>query len=181
MSKATAICAAAFVLVAGAAQAQGQRGGGGLPQEAQRAMTQGLMDLQNQGALTTADSLAELVGHEKLKSFLDGAVVKLQLHPDGAFDAYCLEGGELVSIRLGKDQVTPPSLATRKEGWLHSSGELTPPKRAQKLSLTMRAGGQKVTVDCFNKYRRSEELVTYYVGPLDGLFCMGLSEDEKSG
>ncbi len=179
MIRAIAIGAASLILIAGTARAQ--RSGGDLPQEAQRAMTQGLMDLQNQGALTTHESLAAQVGPEKLKAFLDGAVVRLELHPDGSYDAYCLEGGELVSIRLGKEQISPSSAATREEQWLHSSGELAPPKRAQKLALTMRAGGQKVTVDCFNKYGRSEARVTYYVGPLDGLFCMGLSDEKQSG
>jgi len=33
-------------------------------------------------------------------------------------------------------------------------------------------------VECYNKHGKSEKDVTYYVGPLNGLFCMGLADED---
>jgi hypothetical protein len=43
----------------------------------------------------------------------------------------------------------------------------------------MKAGAREVTVDCSNQFKRAEQPVTYYVGPLDGLFCMGLADEGR--
>ena len=167
---------AAVVLLLTAASAYGQQDE--LPQEAQWAIEQSIRTLQNKGLMTTQVLLEESVGEEKVQEFLDGAVVRLILNPGGSFDAYCLEGGEVVSISLGKQRITLADEGSREEAWIRKSGDFMVPKRLQKLSLTLRAGGPEVTVNCYNKYRKSKRVVTYYVGPLDGLFCMGLVEGD---
>lgn len=151
---------------------------GGLPQEVQRGMEQAMRDLENKSLGITVEAMAASVGEEELQGFLDGAVVRLVLNPEGNYTAYSLEGGELVSFKLGKQQVSTPAEGELQDRWVKTSGDFEVPKRPQKLSLTMSAGGREVTVDCYNKYGQAEEDVTYYVGPLNGLFCMGLADEQ---
>lgn len=161
--------------------AQGGIGGSGeLGQQTQRAMQSAMDDLFNVGMGTpTAANLAEKVGQEKLDAFLAAAVVKLTFMPDGGYEAQALEGGEILSFNLGRKKFTPAEDEEYIEGWLIRKGEFEMPKKAQKLSMSLRAGPTEVSVECHNKYGRSEEAVTFYVGPLDGLFCVGFQEEES--
>lgn len=171
---------AALIVVTGAAHAQ--LGQGSLGQQTQRAMQTAMNDLFNDGMeVPTQDSLAEKVGKDKLDAFLENAVVKLRFMPDGGYEALALEGGELLSFKLGKAKFTPAEDEEYTDGWLSRKGEYAIPKKSQKLSLQLRAGPTEVTVDCHNKYSKSEEPVTFYVGPLDGLFCVGFTNEDSSG
>ena len=179
------ILTAAILATAGAALAQfggGGAGSGELEQQTQRAMQSAFDDLYNQGmTMPTSTSLEELVGKEKVDAFLAKAVVKLTFLPDGAYKAYALEGGEVISIKLGKEKMSPSEDEEYVDGWLIRDGAFTVPKKAQKLSMELKAGPTEVTVDCHNKYSKSEQPVTFYVGPLDGLFCIGLTEEQVEG
>ena len=109
-------------------------------------------------------------------------MVRLELHPDGRFTSYSMLGGELVSFKVGKESfATGEEWSLDENEWVQRSGEFTVPKKAQKISLTVQAGEQEVTAKCFNKYSGSEGPITFYVGPLDGYFCMGLSEEKGGG
>lgn len=154
--------------------------GGDLPQEAKKGMETAMLQLESQGAMTTRASLAQTVGQDKIDRFLAGAVLKLQLAPDGSYEVSTKPGGELVSFDLGKQSVKTPASASMHEQWQVRVGSFEVPKRQQKVKLTMRAGSREVTVDCFNRYRKTKEPVTFYVGPLNGLFCLGLAEDDDT-
>ena len=149
--------------------------GGDLPQEAQKGIQASILRLESQGAMATRAGLEELIGPRKLAAFLDGAVAKLTIMPDGTFEAMSREGGDIVSFDLGKTTIATPDEAVVEAGWRRKTGRLVLAKRQQKLALSLRAGTREVTVACYNKYRKSKEPITFYVGPLDGLFCMGLS------
>ena len=154
------------------------RGAGGLPQTVQWGMQQAMRDLEAESLGITEETMAEKVGADVLRDFVDGAVLRLVLSPEGRFTAYTLEGGDLVSFKLGKQSIELSGEGEWEDPWVSRSGEYQLPKKPQKLSLNLNAGGQEVEVECYNKFGKREEPVTYYVGPLNGLFCMGLAEDE---
>jgi hypothetical protein len=156
-----------------------QPGSGGLPQEARRGMEMAMQDLENKTLLVTRESMGQQFGEEEMTTFLDGAVVRLTLYPDGKYEVFSLSGGEVVSFKLGKESVSIDQEGVWEDEWLKKSGECGIAKRAQYLSLIVSAGPQKVAVNCFNQYRKKDGVVTYYVGPLDGLFCLGLAEEEE--
>ena len=173
-------CCAALLAAFLSLPATAQFDGGDLPQEAKKGMEAAMLNLESQGAMSTRAGLAETVGQAKIDRFLEGAVLKLQLAPDGSYEVSTKPGGELVSFRLGKQTFETPADASMHEQWQVRVGSFEVPKRQQKLKLTMRAGSREVTIDCFNRYRKSKEPVTFYVGPLNGLFCMGLAEEDAT-
>jgi len=176
--------ALAVLAIAGfwAVPSSAQIGTGDVGQQARRGMEMAMMDLENQSLGVTEESMKESIGEEALTAFLEGAVVRLELFPDGRFTSSSMLGGELVSFKVGKESfATGEDWSLDENEWVQRSGEFTVPKKAQKISLTVQAGEQEVTAKCFNKYRGSEGPVTFYVGPLDGYFCLGLSEEEGGG
>jgi hypothetical protein len=180
MRKSLVLAIAGLMLVAGSALAQ--PGSGGLPQEARRAMQTAMTDLENKSLLVTRESMGEEFGEDEMAAFLDGAVVRLTLFPDGKYEVCSLSGGEVVSFKLGKESVDTRHEGAWEDEWFKKTGEYGIAKRSQYLSLIISAGPQKVAVNCFNQYRKKDGVVTYYVGPLDGLFCLGLAEQEdKTG
>ena len=178
MRRSLTLAMAGLLLATGSVLAQ--PGSGGLPQQARRGMEMAMQDLENKSLLVTRERMGEQFGDEEMAAFLDGAVVRLTLHPDGKYEVCSLSGGEVVSFKLGKESVD-----TRQEGiwendWLVKTGEYGIAKHSQYLSLIVSAGTQQVAVNCFNQYRKKDGVVTYYVGPLDGLFCLGLAESDEA-
>ena len=153
---------------------------GGLPQQAVRGMEQAMERLENRDSVGTQESLAESFGQEKMDAFLAGAVVKLVLTPEGFFELWWQEGGEIVSVDLGKSTLPLSGQSSEEEEWLKRTGPYKAPKRPQSVSFGLKAGGRNMNVDCYNKFSRSDQSVTYYIGPLDGLFCMGITAEEES-
>ncbi|MGB3562826.1 MAG: hypothetical protein WBH85_20385 [Thermoanaerobaculia bacterium] len=178
MRQSLAFAVAALLALAGPALAQ--PGSGGLPQQVRRGMEMAMQDLDNKSLLVTRENMSEEFGEEEMTAFLDGAVVRLILFPDGKYEVYSLSGGEVVSFKLGKESVSTGQEGFWEDEWFKKSGEYEIAKRSQYLSLILSAGPQKVAVNCFNQYRKKDGVVTYYVGPLDGLFCLGLTEDEEA-
>ncbi|MEM6705600.1 MAG: hypothetical protein AAF690_22980 [Acidobacteriota bacterium] len=146
-----------------------------LPQEAQWAMESAMTRLESQGSVATKAGLAQIVGQAKIDAFLDGAVARLTLEADGSFRSHVNAGGELLSFKLGKKDVEILEPAAEANGGMESQGIFPMPKKKAKLTLRLRAGSRDVSVECFNPYKKSKESVTYYVGPLNGLFCMGMT------
>jgi len=153
---------------------------GGLPQAVQWGMQQAMRDLEEKSLGITEETMKEEVGAEALQDFVDGAVLRLVLSPNGGFAAYTLEGGDLVSFKLGKQEFAVEGEGDWEDPWVARFGEYTTPKKPQKLTLKLDARGQEVVVECYNKHGKSEKDVTYYVGPLNGLFCMGLADEGVS-
>jgi len=143
-------------------------------------MQQAMRDLEAKSLGITEEYMKEEVGAEALQDFVEGAVVRLILSPGGSFAAYTLEGGDLVSFQLGKQEVAVTGDGDWEDPWVARSGEFSTPKKPQKLTLSLDAKGQEVQVECFNKYGKSEQNVTYYVDPLNGLFCMELTDEDAS-
>jgi len=171
-----AAVAAAVVVCAGDLHAQ--FGTGDLGQQTRRGMEQAFDNLLNEGLeMPDPASLGEIVGREKVDAFLEGAVVKLTFMPDGEYEASALEGGEVIFFKIGKQKFTPEEDEEYDQGWLIRNGEFEAPKKAQKLTMKLKAGPNEVDVSCHNKYGPSESPVTFYVGPLDGLFCVGFAEE----
>ena len=181
MKKTIIVVAVSLLLAAAPSFPQAGQGTGGLPQSVQWGMQQAMRDLENESLGITEETMAAEVGADVLKKFVDEAVVRLVLSPEGKFTAYTLEGGELVSFKLGKQSVKMAGEGDWEDPWVSRTGDYEVPKRPQKLSLTLDARGQKIDVECFNKFGKPEQDVTYYVGPLNGLFCMGLANEDETG
>lgn len=181
MKKILTLAVVSLFLAASPSFPQAGQGSGGLPQSVQWGMQQAMRDLENESLGITQETMAAEVGADVLKKFVDEAVVRLVLSPDGKFTAYTLEGGELVSFKLGKQSVKMTGEGDWEDPWLSRKGDYEVPKRPQKLSLSLDARGQTIDVECFNKFGKPEHDVTYYVGPLNGLFCMGLTDEEATG
>jgi len=163
------------------ARAQVGVGTGDVGQQARRGMEMAMMDLENQALGITQEAMEESIGQEELEAFMSGVVVRLVLFPDGRFTSYSMLGGELVSFTVGKQEFSMGEEWSLDENeWVERSGEFKIPKKAQKVSLTVGSGGRQVTARCFNQYARGETPMTFYVGPLDGYFCMGLIEEGGS-
>jgi hypothetical protein len=159
--------------------ARAQLGTGEIGQQARRGMEMAMMDLENQSLGITQEAMEESIGQEELQAFLDGAVVRLVLNPDGRFASSSMLGGELISFTVGKETFTTGEEWSLDENeWVQRSGEFKIPKKAQKVSLTVKAGDQEVTAKCFNRYKASDGPITFYLGPLDGYFCLGLVDEE---
>jgi hypothetical protein len=139
-----------------------------------------MRDLESKSLGITEEAMKEEVGAEVLQEFMDGAVVRLVLTPDGKFAAYTLEGGDLTSFKLGKRDFAVVGGGDWEDPWVVRSGEYSVPKKPQKLTLTLDALGKETLVECYNKFGKPEEDVTYYVGPLNGLFCMGLTAEKET-
>ena len=164
--------------IPGAAQVAGGQNTGGLPQTVEWGLQQAMRDLEAKSLGITEETMAEEVGADVLAAFVEGAVVRLVLSPGGAFTAYTLEGGELVSFKLGKETVAVSGEEEWQDPWVAHRGTYTVPKRPQKLTMSLDAQDQQVEVECYNKFRPADTDVTYYVGPLNGLFCMGLTDED---
>ena len=171
------IAALVVVAVAGPAPTQSEDTGG-MHQQVRRNMEASMNRLLDKGQMTTQKDLEKEFGKEKLEKFLEGSVARLMLRPDNTFSASSLAGGNFVSFTLGKKEFAAADAGQKEGKWLERSGTYERPRRAQQLTLTLRSGGRDFPIECYNAYKKIDQPVTYYVGPLDGLFCMGLVEGE---
>ena len=126
----------------------------------------------------TQEEMMESIGEERMEAFLDTALVRLVLSPDGRFTSYTMPGGELVSFKLGRKAVwTGKDSSLGDDDWVVRSGEFTVPKRPQTVTLSVKAGDREINTKCFNEFEPSEHPVTFHMGLLEGVFCVGLVED----
>jgi len=126
----------------------------------------------------TQEAMMESIGEEQMKAFLDAALVRLVLSPKGKFTSYTMPGGELVSFKLGRKTVSAGNGSTLDENdWVVRSGEFAVPKRPQSVTLLVKAGDNEIQTRCFNEFTPSDEPVTFHMGMLEGVFCVGLVED----
>ena len=61
--------------------------------------------------------------------------------------------------------------------WVVRSGEFAVPKRPQSVTLLVKAVDNEFQTKCFNEFTPSDEPVTFHMGLLEGVFCVGLVED----
>jgi hypothetical protein len=121
--------------------------------------------------------LERVYSRPMLDNFFSNTVIKVSLYPDGSYAALAQDGGEVVGIRLGKQKMSVDGPTYATDGWGMRAGEYQIPKRAQKLALTFAARGQEMTVECETRFSRSEHAITFFVGPMNGLQCLGLTDD----
>jgi hypothetical protein len=122
--------------------------------------------------------LEAVIPEDQLEAFFDNTVIKVSLYPDGTYAALSRAGGEVVGLQLGKKNIAVDGPLYDSGGWGLKAGEYMIPKRAQKLSLTFAARGSQATVECATPFSRSDQAITYYVGPMHGLMCLGLADDQ---
>ena len=116
----------------------------------------------------------------QVETFFEHSVVKVSLYPDGSYVVYARQGGEVEALKLGRKKVELGGRSWESDHWRLSAGEFPLPKRALPLSLQVAAAGNKMAVDCMNRYEPSDETVTFYVGPMNGLMCIGFVDAEAA-
>jgi hypothetical protein len=182
MNRATRVLLSICVLVVSTtAVVTAQVGGAEHCQHTLRMMNSALNELYNEslGALSR-ESLEAEYGKETVDAFVESAVAKVTLLPDGTYRAQALKGGEVVSVKLGKQRLEPGAELGYDGDWLIREGEFEAPEKARTLSLGLRAGSNAARVSCHRKYGEGEAPVTFYVGALDGLFCIGFDDFEAA-
>lgn len=127
----------------------------------------------------TQEAMMESIGEEQMKAFLDAALVRLVLSPEGKFTSYTMPGGELVSFKLGRKAISTGQGSSLDENdWVVRTGEFPVPKRPQSVTLSIRAGDSQIDTKCFNEFEPSDQPVTFHMGMLEGVFCVGLVEED---
>lgn len=131
----------------------------------------------SEGGMTRAEMM-ESIGEEQLQAFLDTELVRLVLSPDGEFTSYTMPGGELVSFKLGRKVIsTGKDSSLGENDWVVRQGDFTVPERPQTVTLSVKAGDREINAECFNEFGPSDEPVTFHMGLLEGVFCVGLVGD----
>ncbi len=160
------------------AQRAGEIFGGDLPQEYANDISSKFDQMRVEQMKNDPAFLEQFYSRGQLDTFFANTVAKLTVYPDGSYLAYARPGGELVEIELGRKRFAPAADALASEPWLLKAGELATPKRPQPIALRLAAGGNEMSVECLNRLERTDKTITYYVGPLNGLVCLGLVDDE---
>lgn len=167
----------AFAVAPASAQTAADLFGGDLPQQYGR-------DVENKFAqMTIADMasdpayLEKIYSPEQLEIFFDGTFVKVSLYPDGSYAVQSQPGGEVTGFKVGKVKVKTGGETWDSDGWNLKAGEFAAPKRRSDVTINISAGGQQMEVECMNRFERSEHAITYYIGPLNGMQCLGLADD----
>ena len=161
-----------------AAQRAGEIFGGDLPQEYANDISSKFDQMRVEEMKNDPAFLEQFYSRDQLDTFFANTVVKLTVYPDGSYLAYARPGGDLVAIELGRKRFAPDAELLASDPWLMKAGELATPKRPQPIVLRLAARGSETSVECLNRLERTEETITYYVGPLNGLVCLGLVDDE---
>ena len=126
----------------------------------------------------TEEEMMASIGEEQMEAFLEAALVRLVLSPEGKFTSYTMPGGELVSFKLGRKTVSTGTGSTLDENdWVVRNGEFAVPKRPQSVTLLVKAGDREIQTRCFNEFVPSDQPVTCHMGLLEGVFCVGLVDE----
>lgn len=175
---ALAILTATFAVAPAAAQTASDMFGGDLPQEYGRGIDGKFHQMRVTDMLSDPAYLEQFYTPEQLEQFFDNTVVKVTFYPDGSYIAYARSGGELSGLKLGKKSIDPTTQAWESDHWSLKAGSYASTKRPQKVTLKLAAAGNQVEVECMNKFEQSDSTLTFYVGPLVGLRCLGLVDEE---
>lgn len=160
------------------AQRAGDLFGGDLPQEYGNDISNKFDLMRLEEMLNDPAVLEQFVSAEQLEQFFDNALVRVTFYPGGSYVSYARQGGEVVRIKLGRKDISPAGSTWQSEHWLLRAGDYAAPKRPAALTLTLAARGQQVDVRCLNKLELADQAVTFYVGPLNGLRCLGMVDEE---
>jgi hypothetical protein len=112
-----------------------------------------------------------------LKAFFDGTFVKVSLYPDGSYAVLSQPGGEVTGFKVGKVKVQTGGQTWISDGWNLKAGEFATPKRRSAVTINISARGQQMEVECKTRFERSDHAITYFIGPMNGMQCLGLTDD----
>jgi hypothetical protein len=178
MKRPTILLAALILTVAPAyAQTAADLFGGDLPQQYGRDVEQRFSQMTVADMAADPAYLERIYAPEVLKNFFAGTFVKVSLYPDGSYAVLSQPGGEVQGFKLGKSKVKTSGETWKSDGWNLKAGEYVVPKRRAPLTINIAAGGQEMAVECKTKFGRSDHTVTYYIGPMNGMQCLGLTDD----
>jgi len=178
MKKPTILVAALILCVSPSfAQRAGDLFGGDLGQNYTNSLNNKFDQMTVEDIASDPAYLESIYSRSMLDSFFSNTVIKVSLYPDGSYAALARSGGEVVAIKLGKQKMAVDGPIYDSDGWGLKAGEYAIPKRAQKLALTFAARGREMTVECVTRFSRSEHAITFFVGPMNGLQCLGLADD----
>ncbi len=167
----------ALLLVASSASAQ--FGGQDLPDTAVKGMQANITRHQDMRQMADGEALRARYGEQELAAFVDGSMAKLTLYPDGRFAAFAKPGGGFVEFKLGGKRFAVEDQTAREAAWLTADGEFEVPRRARAVQLKLQAGGREIPVDCAGMFEPGDEPVTFWVGNLRGLTCLGFEGTES--
>jgi hypothetical protein len=112
-----------------------------------------------------------------LETFFDGTFVKVSLYPDGSYAVLSQPGGDVTAFKVGKTRVTTGGETWDSDGWNLKAGEFAAPKRRSDVTISISASGQQMEVECLTRFERSEHAITFYIGPMNGMQCLGMADD----
>jgi len=169
-----------FLLVAvlGSMAAQAQRPSGNTGHPFAASMEERRRTIVDGERGITQEEMMESIGEEQMQAFLDASLVRLVLSPEGKFSSHTMPGGELVSFKLGRKTVSMGTATSQDENdWVVRTGEFAVPKRPQTVTLLVKAGDREFETQCFNEFEPLDQPVTFHMGLLEGVFCIGLTDD----
>jgi hypothetical protein len=112
-----------------------------------------------------------------LEPSFEGTFVKVTLYPDGSYAVLSQPGGEVTGFKVGKANVTTGGETWESDGWNLKAGEYAAPKRRSEVTINISARGQQMEVECLTRFERSEHAITYFIGPMNGMQCLGMADD----
>jgi len=178
MKRTTILLAALILAVAPAyAQTAGDIFGGDLGPQYGRNIDSQMNRMTIDAIAADPAYLESIYPPSMLKTFFDGTFVKVSLYPDGSYAVLSQPGGEVTGFKVGKAKVQTGSESWVSEGWNLKAGEFAAPKRRAAVTISISAGGQQMEVECKNRFERSDHAITYYIGPMNGMQCLGLADD----
>lgn len=175
---ALAILTTTFVVAPATAQRASDMFGGDLPQQYGNDINGKFDQMRVEDMLNDPAYMEQFYSKAELEQFFDNTLVKVTFYPDGSYIAYARSGGEVSGVKLGKKSIDPTSGAWESDQWSLRAGSYAAPKRPQSVSLKLAAAGNEVEVECMNKFEQSDSTLTFYVGPLLGLRCLGMVDEE---
>jgi hypothetical protein len=167
----------ALLLVASSASAQ--FGGQDLPATAVKGMQANITRHQDMKQMADVADLRDRYGEQELETFVDESMAKLTLYPDGRFAAYAKPGGGFVEFKLGGKKFAVAEQTERDAAWLTTDGQFAVPKRSRSVHLMLQAGGREIPIDCAGMFEPGDEPITFWVGDLRGLNCLGFEGTEN--
>lgn len=153
--------------------ASAQFGGQDLPAVAVKGMQANITRHQDMKQMADVSELRDRYEEAELAAFVDESMAKLTLYPDGRFAAFAKPGGGFVEFKLGGKKFAVAEQTQRDAAWLTIAGEFEVPKRSRPVQLKLQAGGRDIPLDCAGMFEPGDGPVTFWVGDLRGLNCLG--------
>jgi hypothetical protein len=178
MKRPTILLAALILAVAPAyAQTAGDIFGGDLGPQYSRNIDSQFQRMTVEAIASDPAYLQKIYPTAMLERFFEGTFVKVSLYPDGSYAVLSQPGGDVTGFKVGKSHVKTSSQTWDSDGWNLKAGEFAAPKRRSEVTISISARGQQMDVECKTRFERSEHAITFYIGPMNGMQCLGMADD----